>query len=70
MNYPIWDLPAPGLLIAGIAVLHVFISHFAIGGGFFLIRFERLARRNGDERLLDYVKLHSRIFLLLTLALY
>jgi len=69
MNYPIWDLPAAGLLIAAVAVFHVFISHFAVGGGLFLVRFERLARKSGNRGLLDYVKTHSRVFVLLTLVL-
>jgi hypothetical protein len=34
MNYPVWYLPETGggLLIALIAILHVFVSHFAVGG--------------------------------------
>ena len=47
MNYPVWELPAPGLLIAAVAILHVFISHFAVGGGLFLVLAERKARRGG-----------------------
>jgi hypothetical protein len=32
MNYPFWDAGIGyGLLMAGLAVVHVFISHFAIG---------------------------------------
>jgi len=69
MNYPIWDIPASGLLIAGVAIIHVFISHFAIGGGLFLVLFERRARREGDSALLQYVQHHSRFFLLLTLVM-
>lgn len=69
MNYPIWDIPASGLLIAGVAIIHVFISHFAIGGGLFLVLFEMKARREGDSDLLSYVQLHSRFFLLLTLVM-
>jgi mono/diheme cytochrome c family protein len=69
MNYPIWNLTSSGLLIAGIAVLHVFISHFAVGGGLFLVVTERRARRNGDEAMLGYVHRHSRFFVLLTLVL-
>ena len=45
MNYPIWNLPGSGLLIAGMSVFHVFISHFAVGGGLFLVWTERKARR-------------------------
>jgi mono/diheme cytochrome c family protein len=69
MNYPIWNLTSSGLLIAGIAVLHVFISHFAVGGGLFLVVTERRARRAGDEAMLGYVRRHSRFFVLLTLVL-
>jgi mono/diheme cytochrome c family protein len=69
MNYPIWDLTSSGLLIAFIAVLHVFISHFAVGGGLFLVVTERRARRAGDEAMLGYLRRHSRFFVLLTLVL-
>jgi mono/diheme cytochrome c family protein len=69
LNYPIWDIPASGLLIAGVAIIHVFISHFAIGGGLFLVLFERRARLEGDFPLLQYVQHHSRFFLLLTLVM-
>ena len=69
MNYPIWGVPASGLFIAVIAVVHVFISHFAVGGGLFLVWYETRARRESDADLLTYVRLHSRFFLLLTLVL-
>jgi mono/diheme cytochrome c family protein/cytochrome bd-type quinol oxidase subunit 1 len=68
MNYPVWDVPASGLLIAVIAILHVFVSHFAVGGGFYLVLLERKARRGGDEPLLGYAKRLSRFFILLTLV--
>jgi cytochrome bd-type quinol oxidase subunit 1 len=69
MNYPIWDLPAPGLLIAAVAILHVFISHFAVGGGLFLVLAEGKARREGDAAFLRFVRVLSRGFVLLTLVL-
>ena len=69
MNYPVWDIPGSGLLIAAIAILHVFVSHFAVGGGLFLVLAERKARREQDMPLLDYVRLHSRFFILVTLVL-
>jgi len=69
MNYPVWGLPAPGLLIAAVAILHVFISHFAVGGGLFLVLAERKARREEDEALLGFVRGLSRGFVLLTLVL-
>ncbi len=68
MDYPIWDLQASGLLIALVAILHVFVSHFAVGGGLFLVLTEASARRRGDAALLEYVRHHSRFFILLTLV--
>ena len=68
MNYPIWTLPSPGLLIAVVAILHVFVSHFAVGGGLFLVVAERRARRRQDEAFLGFVKRLSRVFVLLTLV--
>jgi len=68
MNYPVWDIPAGGLLIAVIAILHVFVSHFAVGGGLYLVLLERKARRGGDDPLLGYAKGLSRFFILLTLV--
>jgi mono/diheme cytochrome c family protein len=68
MNYPLWDIPAPGLLIALVAIVHVFVSHFAVGGGLFLVVAERKARRENDDALLGWVKRHSRFFILLTLV--
>ena len=69
MNYPVWQLPFPGgILIALVAVTHVFVSHFAIGGGAFLVLSERRAYRENDPSLLAYVRRHSRFFALLTLV--
>ena len=69
MNYPVWQLPFPGgILIALVAVTHVFVSHFAIGGGAFLVLSERRAYARGDQSLLAYVRRHSRFFALLTLV--
>ena len=69
MNYPVWEIPAPGLLIAAVAILHVFISHFAVGGGLFLVLAETKARREGDDAFLGFVRALSRGFVLLTLVL-
>ncbi|HEY7677448.1 MAG TPA: cytochrome ubiquinol oxidase subunit I, partial [Candidatus Methylomirabilis sp.] len=70
MNYPIWDLPifGGGLLIGVVAILHVFVAHFAVGGGFFLVLTERRAYRDGDNALLAYVKRHSQFFVLVVLV--
>jgi cytochrome bd-type quinol oxidase subunit 1 len=70
MNYPVWYLPqlGGGLLIAIIAILHVVISHLAVGGGLFLVLTERKAVRTNNSALLDYVKKHTWFFLLLTMV--
>ena len=70
MNYPLWQIGIPGgLLIALVAVVHVFISHFAVGGGAYLVLLERKANSNHDAGLLEYVRKHSRFFALVTLVM-
>ncbi len=68
MNYPVWDVPilGSGLVIALIAIPHVFVSHFAVGGGLLLPVMERLALRQGRRDWLDVLKQHSRFFLVVT----
>jgi mono/diheme cytochrome c family protein len=69
MNYPVWELAmGSGMLIAVVSVLHVFVSHFAVGGGLWLVVTEIKARRSGDTKLRQFVKDHSRFFMLLTLV--
>jgi mono/diheme cytochrome c family protein len=69
MHYPVWELElGGGLLIAIVAILHVYVSHFAIGGGLFLVVTEHFAYRRNDEGLLRYLVTHSRFFILLTLV--
>ena len=57
-----------GLVIGIIAILHVFVSHFAVGGGLFLPITERKAYREKNAALLDYVKSHSKFFVLVVLV--
>lgn len=68
MNYPVWDVPVigSGLVIAIIAVIHILISHFAIGGGLFLAMTESKALREGRRDWLDRLRKHSKFFLVLT----
>ncbi|WP_028585911.1 cytochrome ubiquinol oxidase subunit I [Desulfogranum mediterraneum] len=70
MNYPVWQLDffGGGLLIAAIAVFHVYISHFAVGGGLFLVLAERKAHREGNPAIMEYVRRHARFFLLVTMV--
>jgi len=69
MIYPAWDACiSNSLLIAIIAIVHVFVSHFAIGGGLYLVIAETIARKRRDDAHLDYVKRHSRFFMLVTVV--
>lgn len=54
--------------MGGIAVIHVFISHFAIGGGLFLVLTERQARRRNDTATLAFLHTLSKFFVHLTLV--
>jgi len=71
MNYPVWQLDAfgGGLLIAIIAIVHVYIAHFAVGGGLFLVLTELKGLREGSAEILAYTKKHTKFFLLLTMVL-
>ena len=69
MNFPVWELElGGGLLIAVVAILHVYVSHFAIGGGLFLVVTEHYAYRRDDRHLKDYLMLHSKFFALVSLV--
>lgn len=70
MNYPVWYLPelGGGTLIALIAIVHVFISHFAVGGGLYLVMAERKGLRENDSALLRFVRGHTKFFLLVTMV--
>ncbi len=70
MGYPFWDVPVSyGVLMAAIAVLHVFVSHFAIGGGLYLVVSEQRARRSADAGRLEFLEKLSKFFALTTLVL-
>jgi cytochrome bd-type quinol oxidase subunit 1 len=72
MNYPFWEIPilGSGWVIGIIAIFHVMISQFAVGGGLFLPMAERKALATKDPALraawLKQIAKHSKFFLLLT----
>ncbi|NJB68597.1 mono/diheme cytochrome c family protein/MFS family permease [Desulfobaculum xiamenense] len=70
MEYPVWQIPyfGGGILVAVIAVVHVFVAHFAVGGGLFLVLTEMLGHRRASRGILDYVRGHTLFFLLLTMV--
>ena len=69
MNYPFWDVGVGyGVLMGVIAVVHVFVSHFAIGGGLYLVVAERAARRASDTARLEFLERLSKFFVLVTVV--
>src|SRR5512143_813381 len=70
MHYPWWYVPhltAP-MLIAVVSVVHVLVSHYAVGGGFFLAVETAHAYRTGNRDYLAYLLRHARFFVLLTVV--
>ena len=72
MNYPFWDIPylGSGWVIGMIAIFHVMISQFAVGGGLYLPLAERKALKMTDPGAradwLKQLSSHSKFFLVLT----
>jgi cytochrome bd-type quinol oxidase subunit 1 len=72
MNYPFWQVPVigSGWVIGIIAIYHVMISHFAVGGGFWLPLAERRIQREQNPELAKqwraHLVRHSKFFLILT----
>jgi len=70
MHYPWWHVPfltAP-MLIAVVSLLHVVVSHYAVGGGLFLAVETRHAYRTGNRVYLAYLKDHAWFFILVTVV--
>jgi hypothetical protein len=72
MNYPFWNIPilGSGWVIGIIAIFHVMISQFAVGGGLYLPMAERKALqlpagKLRDEWLAELAR-YSKFFLILT----
>jgi cytochrome d ubiquinol oxidase subunit I len=68
MNYPFWMVPqiGSGWIIGMIAIFHIMISHFAVGGGFYLPFAERKALRGGRREWCETLHGHAKFFLMLT----
>jgi cytochrome bd-type quinol oxidase subunit 1/mono/diheme cytochrome c family protein len=56
------------MLIAIISVLHVLVSHYAVGGGFFLAVETGFAYRSKNTAYLGYLKRHAWFFILITVV--
>lgn len=69
MNYPVWDVPGigAGIVVAIIAIIHVLISHIAVGGGAFFFIAELWSQRQPDgERIRAWLKRYATFFLVYT----
>ncbi len=72
MNYPFWNIPylGSGWVIGIIAIFHVMISQFAVGGGLYLPMAERKALRMPEgpvrDAWLKQLVHHSKFFLQIT----
>lgn len=70
MHYPWWHVPfvTSPMLIAFIAILHVLVSHYAVGGGLFLAVETRYAYRTNHKEYLAYLRDHAWFFILITVV--
>lgn len=70
MHYPWWYVPflTSPMMIALVSVLHVIVSHYAVGGGFFLAVEVGYAYRTNDTEYLKYLRDHAWFFILITVV--
>ena len=67
MDYPIWNLGlGGGVLIGIVAIAHVLVSHFAIGGGFAIAVIETLAVRRRNPAMRALAKRSSLMLILVS----
>ncbi len=67
MGYPIWDIAiGGGVLMAVVAVTHVIVAHFAVGGGLVIAVTETLALRRNDPELRQLAKRSSLMLILVS----
>ncbi|MEE4270909.1 MAG: cytochrome ubiquinol oxidase subunit I [Thermoanaerobaculales bacterium] len=67
MDYPIWNVAmGGGVLMAWVAITHVIVSHFAIGGGLVIVVTETLAVRRSDPELRELARRASLVLILVS----
>ncbi len=65
MDYPVWNVAmGGGMLMALVAVTHVIVSHFAVGGGLLIAVTETLAVKRGDRELRELARRSSLVLIL------
>ncbi len=67
MDYPVWDVATGGaLLMAIVAVTHVIVAHFAVGGGLVIAVTETLSVRRSDSELRELARRSSLVLILVS----
>jgi cytochrome d ubiquinol oxidase subunit I len=67
VDYPVWNLAmGGGVLIGIVAITHVIVSHFAVGGGFAIAVIETLAVRRRNPALRALAKRSSLMLILVS----
>ena len=67
MDYPIWDFAlGGGMLMALVAIPHVIVAHFAIGGGLLIVVTETLAVKRNDGELRELARRSSLVLILIS----
>lgn len=69
--YPVNDYgPAmPGLIMAAVAIVHVFLAQFAVGGGFLLCYFQWLAMTGRNEYARRFINGYFKVLVLISFVL-
>lgn len=68
MNYPVWEVPGIGTpwVVGCIAIFHVMISHFAVGGGTYFAIALRKAINGNRREWLPLLHSHTKFFMIVT----
>jgi mono/diheme cytochrome c family protein len=67
VGYPVWDIALGGGVLMGVvAIAHVIVSHFAIGGGLLIAVSETLAVRRKDNHLRELARRSSLVLILIS----
>lgn len=69
--YPVNDFGPlmPGLVMAAVAIVHVFLAQFAVGGGVLLCRFQWLAMSGRSEHARTFVLGYFKVLVLISFVL-
>jgi cytochrome d ubiquinol oxidase subunit I len=67
MDYPVWSSGlSGGVLMAWVAVTHVIVAHFAIGGGLVVVVTEALSVKRDDRELRELARRSSLVLILVS----